>query len=175
MDRLNDEQREFVTENHNLIYSFLYSNNLNVEEWYDLAAIGLCKACLSFDGGKSQFSTFAYKCMWNQVFAEMRKEGAIRRGKYDKVLYYDAMIHTDSDGVNCSFLNLIPDMKYDTSKQAIIRVRLYEMFGRLNDKEIETANLLSKGYNMAYIGDCLGCSKQWVAKMRNKMRMLLES
>mgnify|MGYP001317500519 CR=1 FL=1 len=41
---ITDEASELVEENHNLIYSLLHKCHLNIEEWYDIAAIGLCKA-----------------------------------------------------------------------------------------------------------------------------------
>lgn len=36
---LNDNQREIVTKNHNLIYGFLNKYYLDIEEWYGDAAI----------------------------------------------------------------------------------------------------------------------------------------
>ena len=44
--QLNDEQRKLVADNHNLIYQYLIDNNLPQDEYYDIAAIGLCKAAL---------------------------------------------------------------------------------------------------------------------------------
>lgn len=41
---MTDYQRQLVTDNHNLIYRFLQKEKLNMEDWYDLAAIGMCKA-----------------------------------------------------------------------------------------------------------------------------------
>ena len=106
MKRLNDEQRQFVAENHNLIYSFLNSNKLDIEEWYDLAAIGLCKAAINYNGEIAKFSTFAYKCMWNQVHIEMRKQYAIRRADDNAVLYYQtAITYEANDNVDKAISN----------------------------------------------------------------------
>lgn len=65
MNSLNKEQQKLVETNHNLIYSFAKSNNIDVEEFYDVLAIGLCKAALVYDENKGMFSTLAYKCMSN--------------------------------------------------------------------------------------------------------------
>ena len=46
---MDEHQKSLVTENHNLIYSFLKKYNLDVDEYYDLAAIGLCNACINYD------------------------------------------------------------------------------------------------------------------------------
>lgn len=73
ISKLNNEQRKLVEENHNLIYSFLNNQALSINEWYDICAIGLCKAALTFNG-TTKFSTFAYKCMLNSVRSVMRHD-----------------------------------------------------------------------------------------------------
>ena len=55
--QLNDEQRKLVADNHNLIYQYLIDNNLPQDEYYDIAAIGLCKAALKYDTAKGACST----------------------------------------------------------------------------------------------------------------------
>lgn len=172
MKRLNDEQRQFVAENHNLIYSFLNSNKLDVEEWYDLAAIGLCKAAINYNGEIAKFSTFAYKCMWNQVHIEMRKQYAIRRADDNAVLYYDAMFECSDDGDEVTFLSLIPDLKYDTGKQATIRMALYELFNKANDKERTVLELLYRGYKQGEIARYLGHSQAYVSRVQKKFKNL---
>ena len=58
--RLTPEQQKLVEENHDLIYHMLNYHRLNHEDYYDIAAIGLCKAALIFKKPKKvQFSTFA--------------------------------------------------------------------------------------------------------------------
>ena len=52
------EQQKLVEENHGLIYSFLAKHNLPIEEYYDLAAIGLCKASITYQN-ETTFSTYA--------------------------------------------------------------------------------------------------------------------
>lgn len=75
---LNDMQKKMVEDNHNLIYSFLAKHNLSVEEWYDVAAIGLCKAAQSYDGS-AKFNTLAYKVMFNEVCKVFRHKKAKKR------------------------------------------------------------------------------------------------
>lgn len=62
-----------------MIYTFLHQYHLSIEDYYDLAAIGLCKAGSKFDGSKSKFSTYAYKCMFTTVFTEIRDRKAEKR------------------------------------------------------------------------------------------------
>lgn len=68
---LNNKQRKLVEDNHNLIFSFLQSRGLSLdsnEDWYGVAAIGLCQAARSYDESiGTRFSTLAYKAMDNEV------------------------------------------------------------------------------------------------------------
>ena len=41
---LNEYQQKYAEQNHNLIYGILNDKNLSIDEYYDVAAIGLCKA-----------------------------------------------------------------------------------------------------------------------------------
>ena len=61
--QLNDEQRKLVEDNHNLIYQYLIDNKLPQDEYYDIAAIGLCKAALKYDTSKGAFSTYVYRAI----------------------------------------------------------------------------------------------------------------
>lgn len=66
--QLNNEQRKLVEKNHNLIYQFLIDNKLSHDEYYDIAAIGLCNAAMKYDGSKGiAFSTYAYKTISNTI------------------------------------------------------------------------------------------------------------
>lgn len=75
MIKITDEQRKLVEENHNLIYSFLYSNQFSLEEHYDVAAIGLCNAAINFNPNKGySFTTYAYKVMMSKILMEKKKK-----------------------------------------------------------------------------------------------------
>lgn len=174
MKSLNDERKEFVAQNHNLIYAFLHANKLSVEDWYDIAAIGLCKAALSYDTSKSRFSTYAYKCMWNEVKIEIRKQNAIRRADDNAVLHYDAMFACNEDGDECNYLSLIPDTKRDTGKQAVVRIALYELLGKLSDRERDVIHLLSMGYRQKDVANFTSYSQPQISRIQNKAKMLYE-
>lgn len=57
-----------------------------MEDWYDLAAIGMCKAAKTFNEGTSKFSTYAFKCMFNEVYSEKKKE--LRQRTIPKMRFY---------------------------------------------------------------------------------------
>lgn len=69
---LTDEERELVTNNHNLIYSYLNKFHLS-DDYYDLCAIGLCRAAHFYKPENGKFSVFAFTCMSNTIRMEWRK------------------------------------------------------------------------------------------------------
>lgn len=69
---LTDEERDLVTNNHNLIYSYLNKYNLS-DDYYDLCALGLCRAAHFYEPERGKFSSFAFLCMSNAISMEWRK------------------------------------------------------------------------------------------------------
>lgn len=76
--KLNTEQRKLVEDNHDLIYGFMLKHNLDFENWYDVCAIGLCKAVVAYDGS-TKLSTFAYTAMLNAVRRELKLNKCAKR------------------------------------------------------------------------------------------------
>jgi len=74
MQKLNEEQQKLVEDNYKLIYFFLKKYNLDNEDWYDIAAIGLCKAAKAYKPGATKFSTYAMVVMLNEIKIEKRKK-----------------------------------------------------------------------------------------------------
>lgn len=46
------DRKKLAEENHNLIYWFCWKNHLDIEEWYDIIAIGYMKGINSYDETK---------------------------------------------------------------------------------------------------------------------------
>lgn len=68
------EQTALVESNHNLIWGFLHKHGLS-EDFYGDAAIGLCRAAEGYDVVYgTAFSTYAYRCMYNECAKTWRKE-----------------------------------------------------------------------------------------------------
>lgn len=88
---LTQEQQKLVEDNHNLIYSILRKMNLSDDEFYGIAAIGLCKAAMSY--GKSNkvvFSTYAHHVMHAEIKNEFIRLGAKKRT--GEIAGFDALI-----------------------------------------------------------------------------------
>ena len=108
MNELNYEQQQLAEQNHNLIYSFAKSRKLDLEEYYDVLAIGLCKAALVYDENKATFSTLAYKCMNNEYNKIIRGQTVKRKIPDNLISSLDAVISvSEEDGSETTLYDYI--------------------------------------------------------------------
>lgn len=147
---MTDEQRQFAEENHGLIYKFLstYHYSLNaVEDYYGLAAIGYCKAVITYDKERDvAFSTYAYACM----LTEIRHDKQLVRNKLQLTLY-DNIQDADKWLIQ-DFRNMIKEKEFNISVQQYLsafdeRTQLivrHWLYGRKTFKEISEMIGLSK-------------------------------
>ena len=166
--KLNDEQRSFVETNHNLIYSFLNTYNLDVEMHYDLAAIGLCKAGATYNDSLRKFSTYAYQCMWNVVFTYIRRQRMKKRIPEQSIVYYQNELN-DKSGDSYEFLNFIAS-SVNVEDEVLNKVIFEDVVKGLNDKERKILKLLASGFTQSHIGSIVGCSQAEVSRVKNKIR-----
>lgn len=75
--RLTPEQQELAAENERLIWAVLAHYAVEAGAYYDVAAVGLCRAAAHYDPGRGKFSTYSWKCMaaeMHHAFAQRRRE-----------------------------------------------------------------------------------------------------
>lgn len=158
-----------MEENHNLIYSFLYKYHLDVEEWYDLAAIGLCKAANTYNNDKSGFSTYAYKCMYTTIMYEKRKENAKRIIPQNQIVYYESRVNEESkDNDTSTFLNYIPS-KQNVENETISTILLENIENELIGNKRKVFLMLRNGYPQCEISKIIGISRQRVSKIKQEI------
>lgn len=93
------EQEQLVTNNHNLIYFIIKRLNLSIDEYYDIAAIGLCKAAMNYDVSKGyNFSTFATSIIINEIRQEMRRLSSLKWIPQEIIISIDEPIKSIEDG-----------------------------------------------------------------------------
>lgn len=160
------EQQILVENNHNLIYSFLNKYNLPIEEYYDVAAIGLCKAAKKFNAEFSKFSTFAYKCMFTTVFQEIRASKAPKRNPKQPLVYYQTEVEY-KDGI-FTILDLIPASE-NLEDDVITQITYEEKKSRLDDREKIVLEMLSDGRKQWQIAESIGCSQPHISRIRKKI------
>ena len=173
MIQITEEQRKLVEDNHNLIYSFLQKYHLTIDEYYGLAAIGLCKAGKTYNGEKSNFSTYAYKCMFTAVMCELRKNKQAKTIPKYQIVYCQAELE-NNEGNTTSFINYVPS-KENVEDSVLSEVIFDEYVNKLKDRDKKIFSLFREGYKQKEIGKMLGCSQAQVSRVKKKLCEYLAS
>lgn len=142
---------------------------MDVEEWYDIAAIGLCKAANTYNNDKSEFSTYAYKCMYTAIIMEKRKENAMRTIPQNQIVYYENQVNESSkENDTSTFLNYIPS-KQDIENETISALSLENIENKLDGNKRKVFVLLKEGYTQSEISKIIGISKQRISKIKQEI------
>lgn len=166
---LTEEQKKLVSDNHNLIYKYAHKHNLSVEDYYDLLAIGLCKAAQIYNPDKGELSTIAFVYMRYELFAywnKLKKEIPV-----NMLFSYDVCISDvsgDFEG-DKDFINSICD---DTPQidMLISQYTVDTFILSLTDKEQFILKALLKGLYQEKIAETLNCTQQNVSYYINKIK-----
>jgi len=169
--KLNEEQKRLVEDIHNIIYSVLNRHGWSVNEYYDIAAIGLCTAAIKFDPSKGyKFSTYAYKAIKNSVLMEIRKSKALMR-ECNNMVSLDAMIQGESGSESGLITyNDVVYSKNDQIEDSVGSSAIKESVKRLNQKQLKIVCLKADGYTQREIADMLGVSRQSICRTLKKVR-----
>lgn len=166
MSYLNDTQRDIVSENHGLIHHMLKKMNLQWDEWYDVAAIGLCQAAMKFDITKGySFATFACTCIRNKILVEINAQHYQKR--YCPMMYsLDSVIDPIA---KTTYKDIIEDTNFSySSSEWSIDFEIYTKNMKEIDRKILT--LLWDGHTQSEIAAMVGISVQAVNQHVFKIR-----
>lgn len=171
MQKLNDEQRKLVEDNHKLIYSFMQKKKLFSDDWYSILAIGLCKAALNYNNELgNKFSTYAYATMENEVRLELVKSQTQKRNSEHSVLYYNDNIRSGNTE-RITLLDTIHDRHIDIENDAIFITDMTNAMNKIkSDKRRFIVKLLSYGYSRKDVSQILGCSQEAIRQSLVKAR-----
>ena len=168
--RLTEEQKQLAADNHNLIYGFQREHRLSVDEYYDICAIGLCKAAAKFDPSQEyKFATLAYAAMDNEVKNFWRDINTMaRKPEIPDVSMFDIILrgHTDSGIV-------VGDTIAEREEQWIPsyrRVCVDTFVESLPPRERQVVSMRLAGLTMSEIGSEVGRTHQRVSQILNTVR-----
>lgn len=164
---MTDEQRKLVTENHKLIFSFLNKYNYDPEEYYDLAAIGLCKAAKLYDESKGNFSTYAYRAMLNTINHDLLYKSRSKRIPENLIDYYNCTF-CNENGEVIEYLEFIPSGD-DIEKEVMAKVMVESFMNGLSDRDRTVVGLMADGYTYREIGKIIGMSRNTVSKIKGRI------
>ena len=161
MKALTEKQRNLIEENHSLIYGYLNRKNLEVDDYYDIVAIGLCKAAKNYDLEVGEFSTFAYKCMNNEVKNYLTYIKGVKKVPEELVMSYDISLNESDDSMSNAVI------RDDVEVEDILIHFDYEKFknNNLNARERLIIKYLENGFKQSYIAEELNFTQQYISSV----------
>ena len=141
------------------LISKYYPTYLGDEDLQQVGMLGLCKAADTWNEEKSKFSTYASKCILNEMNQEFRK-----RKKYNGQWSLDKTVNCDED-VPSAFGDFIvgeTDVDIDDTNDFI---------SKLSKTERAVLTLLEDGYSCSEISNKLGISTQCVNKCGRNIQL----
>ena len=150
---------------HDIIKGF---SRYGIEDLYNVGIIGLLKAIDLFDETKNvKFNTFAYNCIRNEVYMELRKN---RKFADNISMSIDEQVNDTED---CSLLNALKS-DVDIEEEVIgdyMTTWLYATikdFGKKNKIKSEIMYCILKEQKQKDIAEKFGVSRGYVAKLNSE-------
>lgn len=164
---LTKEQKELVEKNHKLIYYYIHKNGLSVDEYYDILAIGLCKAALHFDESKGiKFATYALFVMRNEhLLNERLKKGKKRNASVVSLSTTIKEDHNDITLGDC----------ISGDRDVFDSLILLDIDKILKDETlIKICKLAFAGYNQREMREYIDLSQSMISRKLKKIERLLK-
>ena len=155
MTVLTSQQQELVESHHNMIYWFMRKVRIDIEEYYDVFALALCKAAIHFNPNINvAFSTYLSKTFYNEYFNLTNK--LLKENKEYEFLEDVHVIDGENDIVN----------------EIDARMQLQNINKHLNEREMKILYHYAKGYSCREIAKKMHCSKNAVTKITQKVQLI---
>lgn len=167
---LTAEQQKLASDNHNLIYSYAKKMNLELEEYYDILAIGLCQAASLFDPDLGfAFSTLAYISMRSECYSYWRNTYMCRHHiPKEQLISLDAPMHDEP--YSKEFYDKIYDIFDEEYKAEITKVELREFIQTLSERDQLILFYMSQGYERKEIAALVGVTRSNVNDRLHKLK-----
>lgn len=119
---LNDYQRKLVENNINMVFAavrkYVAGWHPEDEDTISIGYIGLCKAAATFNPTRSvAFSTYAVRCIVNEIYKEFRRRGCKCRNS-DVAMVSLNHAYQLEDG-SAEYIDMLYDPQQDTEKSAL--------------------------------------------------------
>lgn len=159
MRKLTDKERQMVEDNEKLIYWYASKKNLDIDEWYGLLAIELCKTVRKYNPNRGSLSTYfklRADIMVYRKMKEMYRSGELYDYEIDESQHEDESVEVfdkvDSDIV---LEDLMKSLETDRDRM-IIKMKL-------------------DGYTQREIAEETGLTQQGVGWVLKKVRERLDT
>lgn len=151
----------------------------DMEDLISIGTIGLIKAISSFDAGKGKLSTYASRCIDNELLMMLRS----RKKSAREVSLFEP-IGTDKEGNEISFLDIIEQEQPDVSEQMEFEENISKMMKLLSqvlserEQEIIAMRyglLTGEEITQREIGQMLHISRSYVSRIEKRALEKLRS
>ncbi|MBQ8598021.1 MAG: RNA polymerase sporulation sigma factor SigK [Lachnospiraceae bacterium] len=149
----------------------------DMEDLISIGTIGLIKAISSFDAGKGKLSTYASRCIDNELLMLLRSKKKSSR----EVSLYEP-IGTDKEGNEINLLDIIEHEQEDITEQMELRentLKLVELLDEvLTDRErtiiyMRYGLLTGKEITQREIGEYMNISRSYVSRIEKRALLKL--
>ena len=180
-------QEQLIMDNHNLVYHILQKMNLynQLDEYYDIAIIGLIKAAKNYDETKQiNFSTFAGKCIRNEILHYLRQQQSNRlKANYNTISLEKTVF--EENGNKILLIDKIPgnvDIEQELINNEKI-IHLYKAISNLSDSErfiiehsygLNNKKILRQKQLAEIIGQSQGNVSRIIKKIFKKIKQEME-
>lgn len=167
----NQEIEQAIIDNEKLVYFVVnkfFPEFRGDEDIIQVGRIGLWKACANYDNSRSKFSTFATKCIYNAIKAEL-SDRAKELCWSGEVVSLDEPLYFNKDGNAVTLAHLIPD---PSDEYCAIDYDLSFLSGKLSERDAEVFKLSVYGFSATEIGRAFGYTRAWASRIIRKAQTL---
>lgn len=164
--KLNNEQRKLVEDNHNLIYQYLIDNNLPQDEYYDIAAIGLCKAAIGYDSSKGvTFGTYVYQSIRNNI-----KQCELNNKRHNvETMSYNNLSTVHGEGTEVEHLETFYSND-DTEEENVVKTHFRWFIKDMSLRELQIMYYKTKKMNNKDIGKKFGVTHEAIGRVWRRIK-----
>lgn len=170
-------QEQLIIDNHNLVYHVLKKMNLynQLDEYYDIAIIGLIKAAKGYDETKKiKFTTFASTCIKNELLCYLRFHK--KRNLVNNALSLDEVVYQSSNGEDIFLRDKIPG-NVNIEKEIIISDQIEKLYKVISTLSQNEKFILEYSYGLnnklvltqCQLAELTGMSQANVCRVRKKV------
>lgn len=142
------------------------TNKTDFNDFFSVGTIGLMKAVNTFNPEKKiKFATYAVRCIENEILMYMRASK-----KHNNVTSLDEIIHTDYDGNELTYQDVIKDEKSSDFQETFLNHDLASdlldiALNRLTYKEQVVFLYKLAGEKQRIIGKLMGLSQSYISRL----------
>ena len=171
---MTEEQKRLVEQHHNLIYWYLNKKNMSINEWYDILAIALCNAAITYNPDICEFATYAAKCFSTAVHTRIRLDNGVTKKPSGGVWSYEEKIRNPLYNEDNATGELFLADGYNVEQEAVANIALERCLNKLNERDKQIILMLYVGYDGKEIGRKFGMSHQNVFLIKNKFKDIIK-